>query len=163
MSLPKPHFSLNVSNLEASVAFYEKLFNTSPAKQRPGYAKFDLATPNLNLALVAKAPTGQNVNHFGIQVDSPESVLSERARFEALGLLDKVETSTVCCYAKQDKIWAADPDGNRWEVFVVLEDAEQMEASESGSCCTPTAASTCSVPEAKVSEPVATPLCGCSR
>ena len=29
---------------------------------------------------------------------------------------------TTCCYAVQDKAWVNDPDGNEWEVFVVLED-----------------------------------------
>jgi catechol 2,3-dioxygenase-like lactoylglutathione lyase family enzyme len=43
MNILKPHVSLNVSNIDASVAFYEKVFAVSPAKRRPGYAKFDLA------------------------------------------------------------------------------------------------------------------------
>jgi hypothetical protein len=27
--------------------------------------------------------------------------------------------STDCCYALQDKIWVTDPNGYRWEIFVV--------------------------------------------
>ena len=130
----KPHFSLDVSDLEASLAFYGKLFGAKPVKRRPGYAKFDLAAPTLNLALVEQAPTGRNVNHFGVQMDSTGAVMEAKAHLEAAGLLDRVEEGTVCCYARQDKVWAVDPDGNRWEFFVVLEDAEAMLPSASCGC-----------------------------
>jgi len=40
---------------------------------------------------------------------------------------------TNCCYATQDKAWVRDPDGNEWEVFVVLQDnLPQTEACECG-------------------------------
>lgn len=39
---------------------------------------------------------------------------------EWLNDLDEMQTN--CCYAIQDKTWVTDPDGNEWEVFVVLED-----------------------------------------
>ena len=42
----KPHVSLNVTNIDASVAFYEKAFGVTATKRRPGYAKFDLAAPS---------------------------------------------------------------------------------------------------------------------
>lgn len=157
----KPHLSLNVSGLEASVAFYRTFFDAAPVKQRPGYAKFDLAAPSLNLALVEKAPTGQNVNHFGVQVATSGDVAAARARLEAAGLLDLVETGTSCCYAKQDKVWAADPDGNRWEVFTVLADADVMQ--EPGApCCTSAAdvPATCATPAACAVSPAAS-SCGC--
>lgn len=38
---------------------------------------------------------------------------------------------TNCCYALQDKTWVNDPDGNEWEVFVVLED----NLPQTASCC----------------------------
>jgi hypothetical protein len=43
---------------------------------------------------------------------------------------------TDCCYAIQDKTWVADPDGNEWEVFVVLTD-NLAETGNATSCCTP--------------------------
>jgi hypothetical protein len=30
----------------------------------------------------------------------------------------------VCCYARQDKHWVTGPDGQRWENYVVLADAQ---------------------------------------
>jgi catechol 2,3-dioxygenase-like lactoylglutathione lyase family enzyme len=157
----KPHFSLDVSDLEASLAFYARFFGADPAKRRPGYAKFDLQDPALNLALVEQAPRGRNVNHFGVQVGSPAGVVAARERLAAAGLLDQVEEGTVCCYARQDKVWAVDPDGNRWEVFTVLEDADRMRA-EDGSCCVDAAPSDCATAEACVTSNAETGSCGCS-
>ena len=45
-----------------------------------------------------------------------------RLRLTAAGLATFDEGDTVCCYARQDKLWATDPDGNRWEVYVLLDD-----------------------------------------
>ena len=157
----KPHLSLDVSDIEASTAFYAKLFGTEPLKRRPGYAKFDLASPALNLALVEHAPTGRNVNHFGVQVDSTAAVMEAKIRLESAGLLDLVEEDTTCCYAKQDKVWAVDPDGNRWEFFVVLEDADRMR-SDDGACCVDAAPASCSTADACVTAKVETGACGCS-
>lgn len=157
----KPHFSLDVSNLEASLAFYGRLFGTTPLKRRPGYAKFDLTEPSLNLALVEHAPAGRNVNHFGVQVDSPEAVEAAKRHLESQGLLDQVESGTTCCYAKQDKVWAVDPDGNRWEFFVVLEDAERMK-EDNGSCCVEAAPASCATGDACVTAKAETGACGCS-
>lgn len=138
MNVIKPHVSLNVSNIDASVAFYEKAFGVPATKRRPGYAKFDLASPSLNLTMQEAPRTGVNASHFGVQVASSEDVASAWARFTKAGLATKTETSTACCYALQDKVWVEDPDGNAWEVFVVKGDADVMQpdAGLSG-CCAP--------------------------
>jgi catechol 2,3-dioxygenase-like lactoylglutathione lyase family enzyme len=157
----KPHLSLDVSDIEASTAFYAKLFGAAPLKRRPGYAKFDLAAPALNLALVEHAPTGRNVNHFGVQVDSTAAVMEAKAHLESAGLVDLVEENTTCCYARQDKVWAEDPDGNRWEFFVVLEDADRMK-SDGGACCVDTSPASCATADACVTAKAETGACGCS-
>jgi len=157
----KPHLSLDVSDLEASLAFYGRLFGAEPMKRRPGYAKFDLASPALNLALVEHAPSGRNVNHFGVQVDSAAAVEAAKDHLRAAGLLDLVEEGTVCCYAKQDKVWAVDPDGNRWEFFAVLEDVDRMKTDDSA-CCANAAPASCSTADACVTTKAETGHCGCS-
>lgn len=134
MNIVKPHVSLNVSDIHASIAFYEKAFGVAATKVRPGYAKFDLDQPALNLSMVEAPRTGINASHFGVQVATAEDVSSARERFEAAGLQTKSETETTCCYAVQDKVWVQDPDGNAWEVFVVKADADQMRANSQ--CCT---------------------------
>jgi catechol 2,3-dioxygenase-like lactoylglutathione lyase family enzyme len=138
MQILKAHVSLNVSNVDASVAFYEKLFEVSPTKRRPGYAKFDLSEPSLNLTMQEAPRTGTNASHFGIQVARTEDVATAWTRFKEAGLKTLTEENTECCYALQDKVWVEDPDGNSWEVFVVKADAPILEKAPSASgCCVP--------------------------
>jgi len=139
MNVLKPHISLNVTAIDRSVEFYQKAFGVPPTKRRPGYAKFDLQSPNLNLSMVEAPRTGVNASHFGIQVASTEDVLEAKQRFEAAGLRTLTEEDTACCYAVQDKVWVDDPDGNSWEVFVVKADAPVMRDAPS-TCCAPTGA-----------------------
>jgi len=150
MNVLKPHVSLNVSNIDSAVAFYEKAFGVTVTKRRPGYAKFDLQSPSLNLSMVEAPRTGINASHFGIQVASTDDVNEAKARFEAAGLKTTTEEQTSCCYAVQDKVWVEDPDGNSWEVFVVLADSQSMgagatipkEGAKAASCCGPATACT---------------------
>ena len=138
MNVLKPHVSLNISNVDASVAFYEKLFGVAATKRRPGYAKFDLTEPSLNLTMQEAERSGVNASHFGIQVASTEDVGAAWTRFKAAGLPTLTENDTSCCYALQDKVWVEDPDGNAWEVFVVKGDAPVMQADpEKKGCCAP--------------------------
>ncbi len=128
----KAHISLNVKDTEKSVEFYQKLFGIEPLKIREGYAKFDVQNPPLNLALNQISTAGRgSLSHLGIQVGSTEDVLETKKRWEESGLITADEMQTNCCYALQDKTWVSDPDGNEWEVFVVLEDNLQ----ETNMCC----------------------------
>jgi catechol 2,3-dioxygenase-like lactoylglutathione lyase family enzyme len=138
MNIVKPHVSLNISNIDASVAFYERVFGTAATKRRPGYAKFDLTSPSLNLTMQEAPRTGVNASHFGVQVASSEDVAAAWTRFKEAGLKTLTEDDTECCYALQDKVWVEDPDGNSWEVFVVKADVPDMQTpmSKSG-CCVP--------------------------
>lgn len=133
----KPHLALNVRDVGRSIEFYEKLFGLEPVKVRPGYAKFDVENPPLNLTLNG-VPFGERgaLSHLGIQVASTADVLAVRERWHEAGLVTRDEMQTNCCYALQDKTWVTDPDGNEWEAFVVLED--NLPASTT--CCVPTQA-----------------------
>ena len=111
MQILKPHVSLNVTDIEASVAFYEKAFGVPPVKRRPDYAKFDLSEPSLNLTMQQAPRTGVNASHFGVQVASTADVEQAKQRFERLGLATFTEDNVSCCYAVQDKVWVEDPDG----------------------------------------------------
>jgi catechol 2,3-dioxygenase-like lactoylglutathione lyase family enzyme len=148
MNILKPHLSLNVSNIDASVTFYEKVFGVKATKRRPGYAKFDLQAPSLNLTMQEAPRTGVNASHFGVQVASSEDVAVAWTRFKEAGLKTVTENDRECCYALQDKVWIEDPDGNSWEIFVVKADAETMGAAEpqascgAGACCPATADAT---------------------
>jgi catechol 2,3-dioxygenase-like lactoylglutathione lyase family enzyme len=119
----KAHLAINVKDVNRSVDFYRKLWGIEPSKVRRGYAKFDVQNPPLNFTLneVAFNERGA-LSHLGIQVSSTEDVLAVRERWAEQGLLTREEMQTSCCYAMQDKAWVKDPDGNEWEVFVVLQD-----------------------------------------
>jgi catechol 2,3-dioxygenase-like lactoylglutathione lyase family enzyme len=124
--------ALNVDDLEESVAFYARLFGTAPAKLRPGYANFAIADPPLKLVLFENPGQGGSVNHLGVEVPDSDVVAAEQARVSGEGLEVIAEQGT-CCYAKQDKFWVRNtPNGERWEVYTVLADAE---VGEQGTCC----------------------------
>ena len=60
-----------------------------------------------------------------------------RDRWVQQGLTPREEMQTDCCYALQDKAWVRDPDGNEWEVFVVLQDnlPEKTLPGPTEGCC----------------------------
>lgn len=119
----KAHLALNVRDVSQSIEFYRKLFGVEPSKVRTGYAKFDVQNPPLNFTLNEGVVSNRGaLSHLGIQVRSTGDVLATRHRWNEAGLLTRDEMQTNCCYATQDKTWVRDPDGNEWEVFVVLED-----------------------------------------
>ena len=119
----KAHLALNVHNVEQSLEFYKKMLGIEPSKVRTGYAKFDVQNPPLNLTLNEYSFTDRGaLSHLGIQVASTDDVLAMREKWVESGLITRDEMQTSCCYALQDKTWVRDPDGNEWEVFVVLED-----------------------------------------
>jgi len=131
----KVHLNLATRDLAKSVAFYRTLLDAEPAKSFDDYALFITEDPGLELALDRnlKAEPGHSA-HFGVVVDSAEAVDAAIARLQAAGLAIDIERDETCCYAKQTKVWAADPDGRRWEVYTVLEDTETR--NEDGvTCC----------------------------
>jgi len=116
----KIHVALNTEQFEQSVTFYKSFFGKDPVKLKPGYAKFDIEQPGLNLTL-NEGPVASKgaLNHLGIQVGSTDDVVAATARLKAAGLLTREEVNTDCCYALQDKVWIKDPNGYEWEVFTV--------------------------------------------
>lgn len=133
----RPHLSLDVQNVPASVAFYQKVFGIPHQKQTHDYAKFDVTQPSLNLSLVFSTGRISSVDHLGIEVDSIEEIAVWKERLQVAGILDRVEENTACCFARQDKLWFSDPDGNAWEVFVIHEQLPVSEALSNTGCCIP--------------------------
>jgi len=149
--MSRVQLALNVSDIEAAVEFYSKLFGAEPAKRRPGYANFAIAEPPLKLVLIESVlGRGHGVegalNHLGVEVESPGEVQAATARLTDVGLVPLVQESTTCCYAVQDKAWVDDPDGAPWEVYTVLADApEQTDLGCSTEACAPLAAQPMSI------------------
>ncbi len=116
--------ALNVDDLDAAITFYSKLFNTAPAKIKPGYANFAIAEPPLKLVLLENPGKGGSINHLGVEVESSEQVRAEIARLTDAGMFTEEEIGTTCCFATQDKVWVTAPDAERWEVYTKLADTE---------------------------------------
>jgi catechol 2,3-dioxygenase-like lactoylglutathione lyase family enzyme len=132
------HVSLNVSNLSRSVDFYRR-FLGEPRKLEADYAKFVGEEPEIHLALQPADIRGSGaLSHLGIRVDSTEVVERWRRVLASRGLPTEEEKREACCYALQEKFWVSDPDGNRWEVYTVLEDLDRK-SDAATSCCRPTA------------------------
>ncbi len=126
--MSRVQLAINVADVDAAVAFYSKLLKTEPSKRRDGYANFAVESPPLKLVLIEGHGLAGSLNHLGIEVDTTAEVSDAAERFDAQGLPNDVEDKVECCYALQDKVWVTDPDGARWEVYTVLEDAASMGA-----------------------------------
>ena len=141
--MSRVQLALNVSDVDAAVEFYSKLFGVQPAKRRPGYANFAIAEPPLKLVLIEESTARDSgvsgaLNHLGVEVTSTAEVRVASGRLAERGLDTVVEDATTCCYAVQDKVWVNDPDGAPWEVYTVLADAPaETGINGDGQCCTP--------------------------
>lgn len=133
--------ALNVTDLDAAVDFYSKLFGAEPAKRKPGYANFAIADPPVKLVLF-EAAEGGTINHLGVETETAAEVEAAEARLTGSGLETTGIDDTICCYAEKVETWVTDPDDLRWEWYVKTADAEQAEMTvlgqhEAAVCCAP--------------------------
>lgn len=137
--MSRVQLALNVDNLDEAVAFYSKLFNTEPAKVKPGYANFAITEPPLKLVLLENPGHGGTLNHLGVEVQSSDTVHAEITRLTEAGLFAEEQINTTCCFANQDKAWVTGPGGEKWEVYTVLADSDTFGVTTDQpdrTCCT---------------------------
>jgi lactoylglutathione lyase len=153
--MSRVQLALNVDDLDTAITFYSKLFDTKPAKVKPGYANFAIADPPLKLVLLENPGLGGTLNHLGVEVDSSQAVHDEIARFNDAGMFTDEQIATTCCFATQDKVWVTGPGNERWEVYTVLADSESfgtgphhLDAPAAGQtvCCTTSQSADTSAP-----------------
>jgi catechol 2,3-dioxygenase-like lactoylglutathione lyase family enzyme len=170
--MSRVQLALRVADLDGSVAFYSKLFGAEPAKRRPGYANFAIAEPPLKLVLIEGGDGDQDgesgeavptrLDHLGVEVASTEEVAAAASRLAAEGLPTAAESDTVCCYARQDKVWVSGPGGEPWEVYTVKADADTLAKAEGSACCAPGAGTAAGVGPEPVTESTSVPAtAGC--
>lgn len=137
MNASRVQLALNVTDLEAAVAFYTRLLGVPPHKRRPGYANFAVAEPPLKLVLFEHPDAGGTLNHLGVEVADTTTVAAETQRLAAAGLATDIRTGELCCHAVQDKAWVRDPDGTAWEVYAVTDDHPPDDATvpAGAACC----------------------------
>ena len=132
--MSRVQLALNVDDLDASIAFYTKLFQTPPAKIREDYANFAIADPPLKLVLFANSGEPGTLNHIGVEVETTDEVAAVIARTQELGIDQHIQQDVSCCFAVQDKTWVKGPE-NDWEFYTVLADAPAMSCSTDDTCC----------------------------
>ena len=144
--MSRVQLALRVADLDGSIEFYSRLFNTTPAKRRPGYANFAIAEPPLKLVLLEGLPgEDTRMDHLGVEVESTDLVAQATSRLADAGLATRIEDNTTCCYAVQDKVWVTGPGSEPWEVYTVKDDArpdlegktslDLSDVSGDGTCC----------------------------
>jgi len=140
----RTHLHLATRDLDDSIAFYRTLLNVEPTKRHDYYALFVTDRPGLELALSLDARARASADaHFGIAVDAAELVDAAIGRLRGAGLSVDVETDQTCCYATQNKVWATDPDGRRWETYFVIAETEERDGENVDCCVSHGEASTC--------------------
>jgi catechol 2,3-dioxygenase-like lactoylglutathione lyase family enzyme len=133
--MSRVQLALNVTDVDAAVEFYRRVFRTEPAKRRPGYANFAIQDPPLKLVLIENPEAkGGTLNHLGVEVASTEEVGRAAAHLRGAGFALRQEDEVTCCHAVQDKVWVSDPDGAPWEFYTVLADAPPP-PPKAAACC----------------------------
>ena len=150
------HVHAHVDDLQASIAFYTRLFGAEPTRVEADYAKWMIEDPRLNFAISTRGASA-GIDHLGIQADTEQELaeLKQRASAADSALLD--EGATTCCYARSDKHWVTDPQGIAWEHYRTLGSIPVFREAADGAatasaCCTPAeapaATSCCSAAQA---------------
>ena len=134
------HVHAHVEDLQASVAFYSKMFAAEPTRVESDYAKWMLEDPRINFAISTRGGK-PGVDHLGIQTDTEEELIALKAQATAADLTLQDVGETACCYARSDKYWITDPQGIPWEQFHTLNsiptfgEAKPTARESSGVCC----------------------------
>ena len=80
--------ALNVDDLDAAVDFYTKMFDTPPAKRKPGYANFAIADPPLittlarrygSQAVIVAIDAKRSGDHYAVYVRSGQTAAERDA------------------------------------------------------------------------------------
>lgn len=123
------HINLNVSDLDKSVLFYNKLFKAEPTVIKDDYAKWMLEDPRINFSINNRMAMS-GVNHLGIQAEDANEFAEIGERLVAAESEIFDEGAATCCYAKSTKAWIKDPDGNSWETFLTHGEATTYNGEE---------------------------------
>ncbi|MEZ4331941.1 MAG: ArsI/CadI family heavy metal resistance metalloenzyme [Myxococcota bacterium] len=118
--------ALSVEDIDRAIEFSSKLFRFEPAQRKPGYASFAIESPPLELVRFEARGAVERIHHLGVEVFDGESVTAATERLEAAGLETRVERETTCCHAKQDEVWAIEPQGLRGEGYRDLADSASL-------------------------------------
>ncbi len=155
------HVHAQVQNLQASIAFYSKMFAAQPSRVESDYAKWMLEDPRINFAISTRGGK-PGVDHLGLQTDSAEELVELKARAEAADMTLLDEGQTTCCYARSEKHWITDPQGIAWEHFHTLDDIPVFSEAKPEAAAVASEASTCCAASAPRGKPIGIAVKGAS-
>jgi catechol 2,3-dioxygenase-like lactoylglutathione lyase family enzyme len=142
------HVHLNVNDLDASIAFYSRLFDASPSVVEVDYAKWMLDDPRVNFA-ISRRERANGIDHLGLQAENSAELAEIGLRLATADAIKLAEAGTTCCYAHSDKYWSEDPQGVRWETFHTHGAATTYyDPDANAECCGPQADADESMPRA---------------
>ncbi len=127
--------ALNVTDLQASIDYYQRLFGVDVAKRKPGYANFEVAEPPLKLVLFETTDAADRLNHLGVETFSDADVLAAAEKQREAGLDVDLQLKEDCCFAQQNKAVTHAPDGTMWEWYHKLEDLDNFAGTAKPRCC----------------------------
>jgi catechol 2,3-dioxygenase-like lactoylglutathione lyase family enzyme len=134
------HVNVSVTDLEASIGFYNALFAAEPSVLKEDYAKWMLDDPRINFAITTRGEN-KGIDHLGIQVEDKNELDEVYTRLQTAGAPILEEGETTCCYANSEKSWIFDPEGLAWETFLTHGESpvygSDVAKSAGSACCTP--------------------------
>ena len=136
------HVNISVTDLDASIGFYNSLFDTTPAVVKEDYAKWMLDDPRVNFAITTRGGN-KGIDHLGIQVENEVELGEVYSRLQTASAPVIEEGETTCCYANSEKSWIFDPEGIAWETFLTHGESPVYgtdvikSIDTDGACCTP--------------------------
>jgi catechol 2,3-dioxygenase-like lactoylglutathione lyase family enzyme len=155
------HVHVGVDDLDRSIGFYSTLFGAEPTVLKADYAKWMLDDPRVNFAISSGHHAAKGIEHLGIQAEDEAELAEVYGRLKAADRPVLDESATICCYAKSEKSWIADPDGIVWEAFLTNGDAIVYGDSPPLRALSDNAAETaCCAPAMTPREPTSTSCCG---
>src|SRR5260221_14214806 len=116
------HVHMGVEDLDQSIRFYSVLFAAEPSVRKPDYAKWMLDDPRVNFA-ISRGRGDTGIHHLGIQVEDADELAEIYDRLKRADRPVLEEGATICCYARSEKSWIADPQGLAWETFLTHGDS----------------------------------------
>jgi len=133
------HVNISVSDLDASIGFYNSLFDAEPSVVKSDYAKWMLEDPRVNFAITTRGER-KGLDHLGIQVENDDELGEVYSRLQTAGAPVIEEGATTCCYANSEKSWIFDPDSIAWETFLTLGESpvygtDKIKNLDSNSAC----------------------------
>ena len=112
------HINVGVDQFSEAAKFYGSMLGAEPTKEKPGYRKWLVDAPAINLVIEETSdPADLGVHHLGLQVDEHGELTAIEDRIQSAKLRFMKIGETLCCYSASEKSWTSDPIGTRWELF----------------------------------------------